>query len=135
MTLTVLTLNEKPRLEWRKQLTDVFRDTGDWTVYALPPCIILGESSLYDREIPIGSGIYRCSAEPEWTGYASVLPVIEGVLPQDAENPGLFLSLSQEAAAMDRDITVSVRSAALIEADGTSFRILRQRPLKRDREP
>ena len=123
MTLTVLTLNEKPRLEWRKQLTDIFRDTGDWTVYALPPCIILGESSLYDREIPIGSGIYRC------------LPVIEGVLPQNAENPGLFLSLSQEAAAMDRDITVSVRSAALIEADGTSFRILRQRPLKRDREP
>ena len=135
MTLTVLTLDEKPRLEWRKVLTKVFRDTGDWTVYALPPCIILGDSSLYDKEIPIGRGIYRCSAAPEWTGYASVLPVIEGALPQGARDPGLFLSMSPDAAPGDGDVTVSVRSAALIEADGTSFRIIRQRPLRKDREP
>ncbi len=35
MKITVLTLDEKPRLEWRKALTEYYQKTGDWTVYRL----------------------------------------------------------------------------------------------------
>ena len=51
MLLTALTLDESPRLRWRKILTEYFRVTGDWSVYSLSPCIIVGEGDVVECDV------------------------------------------------------------------------------------
>lgn len=133
MILTVLTLNESPRLRWRKILREYFRFSGDWTIYALPPCIILAEGNHFDDDIDIGNGIYSFSAEPCWTGRFSILPITGGNIPPFSENPGLFTSMRKTSHEFP-SIEISVDGAMLLEAENEAFRILRFRHLRKDRD-
>ena len=136
MRYTVLTLDETPRLEWRRMLTGYFRATGDWSAYAMPPCIILScGKDFFEEEASIGNGICTAGGTMIWNGAASVLPVHADTLPYYAENPGLFVSFSRPGTISFPAFQVSVGSLALLEADGTSFRVIRSRRLRKDREP
>ena len=133
--LTVLTLEEGSRLSWRKELTRFFQATGDYDPYSMPPCIILSEGDLFQKHIDIGNGKLVIGSRPFWNGIASVLPVLDGRMPGTAVEPGLFVSWKNEVHDyVFPQIATTIKGIALIETDGSSFRILRYRPLKRDRD-
>lgn len=135
MLLTVLLLDENPRLQWRKVATEYFQETGDWTVYSLFPCIILKEGDYFDKDQEIGNGRYTLSQKASWNGKFSTLPVIGGTLPHYAENAGLFISQMEDKSGYPfPEIETGVSSVALIELRDESFRILRSRRLRKDRE-
>ena len=59
--LTILTLEEGSRLEWQESLTGYFRESGDYTVYLMPPCIMLPEERDIREWFDIGDGIFTLS--------------------------------------------------------------------------
>ncbi len=127
MKLTVLTLDEHPRLEWRKVLTDYYRKTGDWMVYSLFPCIIISEGDAFEERICIGDGAFSFSKAPVWNGSCSVLPLKDGSDPL----PGLFISMGEAKPYPFPEIRTTAGGIALVEADGGAFRILRSRHLRK----
>ncbi len=130
---TVLTLSEKDRLLWRGILTRYYRKTGDWGSYALFPAIILADGDFFSLGIDIGDGMYGYSGEMARRGWASVLPIEDGSLPQYAASPGLFITAGQARPFPFTPGSVSVRSLALVRISEGSFRILRERPLRKGR--
>ena len=134
MQMTVLTLDEAPRLSWRKALTEYYRKTGDWSVYSLFPCILLSFDDHFASQIPIGNGLYEFSGKATWNGYLSILSVEAGVLPEFAVNAGLYISDKKVENTYDFPaIRTTAGGVALVEKDDTSFKILRFRRLRKDR--
>ena len=132
MLLTVLTLDEAPRLEWRRVLTGYYRQTGDWSVYTLFPCIIFAEGDYYDNFISIGNGTYTFSSVPQWNGSCAVLPVKTGPVPAYASSPGLFISKEKNTQYSFPEIKTTVDGIALIDSSENRFSVLRSRHLRRD---
>lgn len=130
MRLTVLTLDESPRLEWRRELTRYYQETGDWSIYSLFPGIIISLSDLFDSDIDIGDGYYTFSPEPVFNGFAYVLPVRTGKTRFDTE--GLFISKKQPHYSFP-EIKTSVSGIMLVEAENDRYRIIRSRRLRKDR--
>ncbi len=126
--MTVLTLDEEPRLRWRKELTEYYRKTGDWTVYSLFPCIIASYEDVFDERMDIGDGEYSFQEKAVWDGRFSLLP------PARPGTEGLFVSASPEASEYSFPaLRTTVSGIALIDYSGESFRILRFRHLRKDR--
>ncbi len=132
MLLTVLTLDEAPRLEWRRVLTGYYRQTGDWSVYTLFPCIIFAEGDYYDNFISIGNGTYTFTSEPKWNGSCAVLPVKTGSVPDYALSPGLFISKKKNTRYSFPEIKTTVDGIALIDSSENRFSVLRSRHLRKD---
>ena len=128
MKITVLTLDEKPRLEWRKALTEYYQKTGDWTVYRLMPCIIVSESDIFEEDFEIGDGRFFFPQKAVKRGNFYVLPPTEGRL-----GGGLFVSFADPEDYVFPEIRTSAGGLALLDITEDGFRILRQRRLQKDR--
>ena len=135
MLLTALTLDESPRLRWRKILTEYFRVTGDWSVYSLSPCIIVGEGDVFSTSFSIGNGSITFAPSPCWNGRFMVLPAEKPCLLTPDLDPGLFISCRKELTGYDFPrFHATIDGVALIEKEAGSFRILRSRHLRKDRD-
>ena len=106
--LTILTLEEGSRLEWQESLTGYFRESGDYTAYLMPPCIML----------------------PEERDVRECMRIDDSRLPQGG---GMFLSAAGEEPVMPpfAGRKLKVKAIASAETDGTFFRITAHHPLKR----
>ena len=130
MKLTVLTLDEFSRLEWRKELTRYFRITGDWSIYLMPPCILIGKGDSFDDTIDIGNGCYSFSRKAVFNGFAYILPIESGIVRTESE--GLFVSWNHAASYEFPAIRAAVGGIALVEWENNAFRIIRSRRLRKD---
>ena len=132
--IAILTLEEGSRLQWRRLEREYYKATGDWGFYLLPPCIILPGLESIDGDIDIGNGIFiperKAAVHDGW----SMLPIHDKRLHRLSGNPGLFLSCSQQSPDYTfPEETIKIKGIALAETDGTASRIIRFRPLRRDR--
>lgn len=134
-TITALLLSEYDRLRWRKKLQNLYKENGDWMVYALPPCIILSSDNHFDEKTDIGDGCYHVEGKTICSDSAVILRA-EGTLPSYSdENAGLFITADRTRNYDFSSDTVKADTLALIMVNDeeNSFRILRTRPLKTDR--
>ena len=132
--IAILTLEEGARLQWCRLEREYYNATGDWGFYLLPPCIILPGLKSIDGDIDIGNGIFIPERKAAMHDGWSMLPINDERLHKLSGNPGLFLSCSQQPADyIFPEETIKIKGIALAETDGTSSRIIRFRPLKRDR--
>ncbi len=132
--LTALMLSEYDRLKWGKILRNLYYDKGDWEIYSLPPCVILDEADHFIEETYIGNGIYRLGGDTVRVSSFTVLPV-KGSLPAYSKKAGLFITSDASRSYSFPEDAIKVSDLALISFDDErhSFRILRTRPLKKDR--
>ena len=129
--LTILTFEEGSRLEWQKAQTLFFRESGDYTSYLMPPCIVLSELIDIRVWIDIGDGILSHTGRIER---------ISGLWCIGIENPpfgyscGIYLSSAEEKPSLPSYLPESVKIKAIAEAetDGKTFRIVQSHSLKRD---
>lgn len=124
-------LSESSRLRWQKNLTLYFRETGDYTSYIMPPCIILPAG--YDCGwIDIGDGFFTLSGRIIRISSFWCLEIAGDRLPSGS---GFFFSAEERIHKHPSfpDRTVQVRTSAIIETDGTSSRIISRHPLRTDR--
>ena len=132
--ITVLTLEEDSRLLWRRLLTDCFRKTGVWDSYLLPPCIILPNLESIDGDIDIGDGCVYPESRAVHNGWAWVLPVFDERIRALSRRAGLFISKNAESISYEfPPECLKIKGIASVETDGMSSRIVRFRPLRRDR--
>ena len=120
----------KDRLIWRKRLTECYRATGDWTIYALPPSIILPGLDSIDGFIDIGDGIFLHSGITEGVSTGSVLRIRDPRLLPLSEEAGLFVSRDRGLDFFFGEGKVKADQAVLFEFDGYITRIIKRRPLR-----
>lgn len=128
--IAALMLCQKDRLIWRKRLTECYRATGDWTIYALPPSIILPGLDSIDGFIDIGDGIFLHSGITEGVSTGSVLRIRDPRLLPLSEEAGLFVSRDRGLDFFFGEGKVKADQAVLFEFDGYITRIIKRRPLR-----
>lgn len=128
--LTILTLEEGSRLEWQESLTGYFRESGDYTAYLMPPCIMLPEERDIREWFDIGDGIFTLSGPIGRVSSFWCMRIDDSRLPQGS---GMFLSAAGEEPMMPpfAGRKLKVKAIASAETDGTFFRITAHHPLKR----
>ena len=125
--IVLMTLAEKDRLIWRKRLTEYFRETGDWSVYLLPPAIMIADLDSIDSFIDAGNGIFHYASSAFWNGKAMVLPLSERTV---SAKSGLYISHENKPVMSSFEGgSVKVDDLMLVETDWVSYRIVKRRPL------
>ena len=129
--VTVLMPDERSRLRLFDLMRKRFCETGDIGCYQFPPSIILSESTDYSMTVDIGDGIFHVHSRPEIIKGMAICPIWDERLIRlsGGGTPGLFLGKKDSSEEMDME--VSVKSIAIVEYDTISYRIVRERPLRK----
>ena len=131
---SILTLEEGSRLQWRRMERNYYKATGDWGFYLLPPCIILPELDAIDGDINIGNGIFSPDKKTAIHNGITILPIDDSRLSALSPDAGIFISCSGKTSDyLFPEEKAKIKGIALVETDWSSSRIIRFRPLKRDR--
>ena len=115
----------------RKLLTSYFRTTGGFLSYAVPVGIVISDRDDIDGKIEIGDGVFRYEGTPVFNGLFWVLPVFDHDLP-----PGSGIIITQAEKIEDFPFQpgqVEVTGADLYRMTDCSYRLIRHRPLSKDR--
>ena len=121
----LFTSDDNPKAE--DILRSYFRKTGDFSAYSFPACIMLSDGIRFDDYIDIGNGSAEITGESFTRNELSLLPV-KGI------NSALGFPFSSRGGKHGIDgITLRIKALAEIERDGSSYRIKRQRALRKDR--
>lgn len=119
--IVALEIAEHQRFEWLKKQKEYYRETGDWTIYALPPVILLDDIS-FDTYIDLPETLKASSVEFDGT-YSYLKTDV-------AHTKGLFISKSDKALSYTfEDFEIKPTKILLIEIKDYSFRIIATRAL------
>ncbi len=124
--IVALEIAEHQRFEWLKKQKAYYRESGDWSIYALPPVILLDDIS-FDSYITIPETLK--AAEVVFDGCYSYLKT------DVPHSKGLFISKSDKALTYDfGQFEIKPTKLLLIEVKDFSFRIIATRALSTDRD-
>ncbi len=124
--IVALEIAEHQRFEWLKKQKQYYRESGDWSIYALPPVILLDDIP-FDSYIDIPEVLE--ASEAVFDGSYSYLKTAA------KHTKGLFISKSDKALGYDfGKFELKPTRILLIELKDFSFRIIATRPLSTGKE-
>lgn len=124
--IAALEFAEHQRFDWMRIQKEYYKESEDWTIYTLPPIILLDNLS-FDSYISIPSTLVASSVC--FDGEYSYLKIDEDNI------KGLFISKSNKA--IDYHFPkqeLKPTKLLLIEIDDNSFRIIGSRALSMDKD-
>ena len=122
-------MTENDRLHWRAKLTEYFRASGDWSVYALTPSVILPGVDSIDTFFDIGDGVFHYSGSIRHCGNWWTIGLCDERLSCISPDAGIFVSRMEMPHHEFGEGSVKVAQVALFEIDGYETRIIKKRPL------
>ena len=129
--IAALILSDSDRLIWRKKLTRYFQETGDWTMYVLPPSIILPGIEDIDFFLDIADGTFYHDGTPSPCAFGTVIPIHDNRLTALSSEAGIFISRRAITGGYTFESgSVRTDQAALFEINGAETRIVKRRPLR-----